>query len=72
MDLEERSLEAAERFENESRDRRIERIRQANARKGDEYCIACGDPIGVDRRMALPSAVRCIDCQQEHERKKSD
>lgn len=30
-------------------------------------CIDCGDPIDEERREAMPSATRCIDCQARHE-----
>lgn len=32
-------------------------------------CMDCGEPIGVQRKAALPHAVRCIDCQSLLERK---
>jgi DnaK suppressor protein len=38
--------------------------------KGGEYgiCIECGSDIGFERLKASPSAIRCIDCQQRHEK----
>lgn len=30
-------------------------------------CIDCGEEIGSARKKALPSAVRCIDCQEVHD-----
>lgn len=32
-------------------------------------CIDCGDAIAVARLHAYPTAKRCIDCQQAHERR---
>ena len=29
-------------------------------------CLDCGDPIGVERKKAVPSATMCIDCQTFH------
>ena len=31
-------------------------------------CVACGDAIGLKRLQAIPSATRCIECQQGLER----
>lgn len=70
MEISERQLEAAEQLESDMRDREVARIRSAMVLKGDEYCQDCGDPIDVARRMAMPSATRCIDCQQLLERSK--
>jgi DnaK suppressor protein len=28
------------------------------------HCASCGDPIPMERLVAIPEAVRCIDCQQ--------
>lgn len=33
----------------------------------DTKCIDCGADIGEKRKLAVPSAVRCIDCQNEYE-----
>lgn len=37
---------------------------------GGDYgtCIDCGGDIGFERLKATPSAVRCIDCQNRHEK----
>ncbi|MEE2025044.1 TraR/DksA family transcriptional regulator [Alkalimonas mucilaginosa] len=31
------------------------------------YCISCGIQIPAARLAIVPSAVRCVSCQQEHE-----
>lgn len=36
---------------------------------GKRLCLDCRDPIGRPRLRAAPEAVRCIECQQEHERR---
>jgi phage/conjugal plasmid C-4 type zinc finger TraR family protein len=36
--------------------------------KGNEICSDCGEPIPEERRRAMPSALRCIDCQAWTER----
>jgi len=35
---------------------------------GADVCADCGEPIPAERREALPSAVRCVDCQEYNER----
>lgn len=30
-------------------------------------CVDCGEPIGAQRKAAVPYAVRCIDCQSGRE-----
>ena len=32
-------------------------------------CDACGEPIGDGRLLAIPSAVQCVDCAEEAERR---
>lgn len=38
--------------------------------EGADECEDCGAPIGAARRAALPSATRCVDCQERRERRK--
>jgi phage/conjugal plasmid C-4 type zinc finger TraR family protein len=45
---------------------------QANARaalsgSGQPYCDDCGEQIEAARRLAIPSAMRCVHCQSAHE-----
>ena len=35
--------------------------------KSCEICIDCGEPIAVDRKMASPASVRCMECQTDYE-----
>lgn len=63
-----RYLEHAEAAEEAERERAISAIRGQMVLKGDEYCQDCGEPIDVARRMALPSATRCIACQTDYEK----
>ncbi len=45
-------------------------VRQArlNAQPTDDTeCIDCGEPIGKQRKRAMPSAVRCIQCASKRE-----
>jgi phage/conjugal plasmid C-4 type zinc finger TraR family protein len=69
MQTTERHLEAAEAFEAGERDRKVARIRRSLAGAGEDECVDCGEPIDVARRMAMPSARRCIDCQSARERR---
>lgn len=68
MDLGERSIERAEEFERLQRDAAIQRIRNSLVGLGEEFCLGCGDRIEEARRMALPSAKRCVDCQERAEK----
>ena len=34
---------------------------------GNRYCLSCGKPIPVTRLKAMPTAVRCINCQSLRE-----
>jgi RNA polymerase-binding transcription factor DksA len=38
--------------------------------KGGEYgiCVDCGSDIGFERLKAFPAAIRCIQCQERHEK----
>lgn len=37
------------------------------AENGRRLCLDCEDPLSEKRLKANPQAVRCTDCQQEHE-----
>jgi phage/conjugal plasmid C-4 type zinc finger TraR family protein len=67
MMSEERGLLRAEDFQRQQDELKVGRIRSSLVLKGDEFCQDCGDPIGAERRAALPSATRCVDCQVGHE-----
>tara|TARA_B100001179_G_C18491018_1_gene359921 strand:- start:78 stop:299 length:222 start_codon:yes stop_codon:yes gene_type:complete len=68
MDASNRAVESAELAIEQDRDRAVNRIRKDLEVEGDAECRDCGDPIDVARRMALPSATRCLECQEAHER----
>lgn len=70
MDLGERSIERAEEFERLQRDAAVQRIRNSLVGLGEDFCLSCGDRIEEARRMALPSATRCVDCQTKIVRKR--
>lgn len=36
----------------------------------DTECVDCGEPIGSERKRAMPSAVRCIKCALALEKKR--
>lgn len=66
----ERGLERAEEFERMERDAAVARIRNNLTGLGEEFCIGCGERIDEARRMALPSAKRCITCQSRMEKRR--
>lgn len=63
-------------FAHELADMRAEQEREAGIaaaraplkQAGTLDCIQCGDEIEAERREALPSARRCVDCQERLER----
>lgn len=55
-----------ERVERE-RDAAIERARSSLKQAGADDCEDCDRPIGEARRRAMPSATRCIICQEAAE-----
>lgn len=69
MDLGERAIERAAEFEQRQREAAVTRIQNALSGLGEEFCLGCGDRIDEARRLALPSARRCVDCQTKAERK---
>jgi RNA polymerase-binding protein DksA len=54
-------------------DRHVQETRDINSaliriNKGTfGVCIDCGEPIGYDRLMAYPTAIRCIRCEEVYE-----
>ncbi|MFV0409779.1 MAG: TraR/DksA C4-type zinc finger protein [Paracoccus sp. (in: a-proteobacteria)] len=62
------NLDLAERFAQIERDAGARRISAAVSAPGSRYCCDCGEAIEEARRKAAPFAVRCITCQQSHER----
>ena len=48
--------------------RALEAARDRLAEGGYGVCIDCGNDIGFERLKASPSALRCIQCQERHER----
>jgi len=43
--------------------RALSKIKQLQRESGIIYCLDCDEEIGEARKKAVPSAVRCIDCQ---------
>ncbi len=72
MNITERMIETAEANVARERDDAVARIRADLRAEGEDFCVGCDDPISPERKAALPSAERCIDCQQIHERKMRD
>jgi RNA polymerase-binding transcription factor len=48
--------------------RAIEAARVRLEQGGYGVCIDCGNEIGFDRLKAFPAALRCIQCQERHEK----
>jgi phage/conjugal plasmid C-4 type zinc finger TraR family protein len=63
LDLGERGLERAEAFERLEKEGAVARIQRRLGGLGEDFCLTCGERIEEARRLALPSARRCIACQ---------
>lgn len=64
-------------FDREMGEQRIEqeRLNGVNAvrrilnSEGNTHCVDCDDEIEERRRHALPSATRCVTCQEKREKR---
>ena len=61
-------LDEAQALEERERDDCIARAAGQIKGHGATHCAVCGEPIDEARRKAMPSAIRCIDCQDSRER----
>lgn len=52
----------------QERDAGVAKVRAALAEEGSFDCVSCGDEIDEQRRSAMPSARRCLECQEKLER----
>ena len=59
----ERMMDLAERLAEGERDAAIDTARAQLIGAGCKECIDCGEPIEHQRRVAMPNATRCIECQ---------
>ena len=68
--MDEKYLEQAARLEQYQRDANVRSVQRELAHKGQADCAGCGEAIPLQRRTAVPSAIRCIQCQSAFERSK--
>jgi phage/conjugal plasmid C-4 type zinc finger TraR family protein len=61
-------FELAEERVCQERDAKVAKVRADLKKAGASECVDCGGSISNARRLAYPSATRCIDCQTEAER----
>jgi phage/conjugal plasmid C-4 type zinc finger TraR family protein len=61
-------FEQAEARVEQERDAAVAGARANLEKAGSIECVECGQTIPERRRLAYPSATRCIDCQTEVER----
>lgn len=64
----ERMYELSEVQEQAVRDEGLYQARAALMGAGCVECVCCGEVIAAARKQAMPSATRCIDCQEQLER----
>lgn len=69
MKLDEYAFEMAECNIERMRSAGIKKAQIALAKEGEERCVDCGKKIDPNRRIALPSAIRCTRCQAKWEQK---
>jgi len=62
------ALELADLRAEQERERGIKAAQQALLQEGRDDCAGCGAEIEAQRREALPSARRCIECQTAFEK----
>lgn len=62
------AFERGEQLAEQERETGIAAARQTLHQSGSAICISCGAEIEPDRREALPSARRCLECQELNER----
>lgn len=67
-DLGNRAFELAAQRAEQERDAGVARSIAQLSAPGAEDCVDCSEPIGEARRLALPSAKRCVHCQTRLER----
>jgi phage/conjugal plasmid C-4 type zinc finger TraR family protein len=66
-------IDKAQQYDEFHRERAVDAcltsLRQAAAHAPVIDCIDCGEEIPEARRRAVPTAARCIGCQEKHERR---
>ncbi len=62
------AYDLADALAEQERETAILAARIALAQSGSAICVACHEEIDAERRAALPSAKRCLSCQQRLER----
>ncbi|WP_431511629.1 TraR/DksA family transcriptional regulator [Variovorax sp. DAIF25] len=68
--MDEKYLEQASELEQARRDEALRLFRaRAASGPGRDDCEDCGEDIPPARRVAAPSAIRCVACQALHERR---
>jgi phage/conjugal plasmid C-4 type zinc finger TraR family protein len=60
----------AQRIDERHRAAAIAFVRAQTQRDGFDECQDCGEVIEPTRRKALPSATRCVGCQEDFERRR--
>ncbi|PVE56314.1 TraR/DksA C4-type zinc finger protein [Rhizobium rhizogenes] len=63
------AFDQAEQRAEQEREAKIAEASRALLGPGSIQCEDCPNDIPQQRRQALPSATRCIDCQTRHERR---
>lgn len=63
-------IEAAEQKVAAATAAQVRRIQQSLRGHGRLTCIDCDEQIDAERRTVLPSALRCLECEDRRERRR--
>lgn len=66
--MDEAHFELAQRVTELRRDAALAEAQRAVSGNGQADCEDCGGPIPARRRLALPSCIRCVECQSALEK----
>jgi len=67
-DVGSRALDLADQYAQEQRDAAVRSVTSTLSVEGLDSCIDCSRPIDEARRKAIPSARRCVSCQEDREK----
>lgn len=72
MNLSNKDFDKADELAQREREKGIEDAKKTLVNVGTDECIDCCEPIGSKRKKALPSARRCMACQNVIENKNNN
>lgn len=61
-------MDAADRAQATTEHLNTLRTQSRHVMRASNFCVSCGELIETQRLKAVPTAERCVFCQQDHER----